>query len=229
MEFLKPPTDNLYKFAFVGGLLLSGLSVYESSENHHSNQLAIDQYNKVYSHFLLGYRSLMTTATPIAAITAPLANHADWQLMDLTKSDAVSKLSDSLKSLEDVDKQLLELSVQRPPAVLRKLWLSPATREMSKKILGFDSDKDFEKFVSDQTDAQIVGYAVAFLKEIKPVQSQVAELKAISLSVAQTLRDRDESIFNLLILLAIGGFVAGLGLAAWFYRYQRFQDILIER
>ena len=28
MEWLKPPTDNLYKFVFVAGLLIAGFAVY---------------------------------------------------------------------------------------------------------------------------------------------------------------------------------------------------------
>ena len=46
MEWIKPPTDNLYKFIFVAGLLFAGWSLYEHSKAGEKANSLQEQYSK---------------------------------------------------------------------------------------------------------------------------------------------------------------------------------------
>jgi hypothetical protein len=132
MNLLTPPTDNLYKFMFVGGLVLisiAGVGYYRSIEDVSK---AIVEYNLASDAAGRAYRETMYgRSEPKVEIATGIASNK-MEAFDIGKVEADKQLAKFLDEESVAEENLLRLGKWLPPTVIKMRLLATQTLEMNR-------------------------------------------------------------------------------------------------
>jgi hypothetical protein len=220
MDWIKPPTDNLYKFVFIAGLLVAGFAVYWRYKVAESMSALNGDFDKDYIELVVGHNTLLL---PFAS-TVPFAQlPIEEEELDPCTADLAKERRKAIEKMNKMKDQLMCVAQPMPGATLKKRFQLP---EIKKQIMQRNSldEATYAKYVDEQKESDLeknqalcAQQAIAGLVKWSTVRGELTDAFDQMTAYREAARESTFGIWVGLVFAAIGG-------TFWFLRVQRYQD-----
>lgn len=215
MEYFKPPTDNLYKFIAISGLLFMGVAFYihvfymgETLDRFNANQLRLIDIWSEYR--ILALQGFPTKQVDSLALKVNVHWIGEWQWSE-------EQLSQMLKDCEGISQEVLKFS--NVPAVN-----DPDAKEFWMKYRGIRGE-DYDQLVKEPGGDHVITHTIT---SARALLRGVDELPQLVLNQWQEQERARAAIQFRWAALGLGALLTVFGFALWWWRVQRKQDAILD-
>jgi hypothetical protein len=223
MEPFKPPTDNLYKFIAIAGLVLSLGCVWQMNKLHSYAYETMERYDSVRNSQMRRRAGDKLSVYPSLIVKDKWPKHPSF--------DEVEARDDARRTYMEYADSLGELLYEESATPTEKSKSEYFSREDVKSFFKIEKGIEREKYDSFVSQMTVSEFAELVRPEIESARQERADL----VQELDLLRDTWRAIdwfylaFRWAGLLAwVGGGVSVIGFIAWYVQVQRWEDQLLK-
>jgi hypothetical protein len=215
MDFLKPPTDNLYKFVAITGFVLTVVPPYLAYRFDADSYLTIHEYEREVGDVLSEYHAIFVDQIrPDQIKEVRLVDETiPFQLHRLNTDEDLQKI---INHLEEHDHKLFMLSAfpKKDDDVARELWTT------SFRL----SPEAYDALIQSPSADNLISKVNSQARLLRPKHQRIIFTVVDTVTLAD---DVDVAALYAFGAMAIGIVLMIVGFALWYIRVQRPQDRIL--